>query len=227
MRTFLLCVAALCLACSSETSRSNRNPVITPSPVPMTPNTPGDFGNPDVMTPAIDAGPSLPTGMPTRNCSPGLYFGTYDCSISLFGLPLPLMGDVSFNLSVNETVVDAECDTGEEFCADLVISENGGTLFGLAGFIGFETMLQGALDCTTGEFRAAGVDGHYGNAVSSDPNDPNALWTVEDPPVGLFDGELAGTHMRGTTETIAGEWSLSEEATGVACVGPFSVTLRP
>jgi len=186
-----------------------------------------DVGNPDPITPTVDAGPMTPTG-PTRDCSPGLYLGTYECEISLFGFPVPLAGDVSFNLSINEMTIGQDCEPGVEFCSDLVISENGGTLFGLAGFIGFETMLEGALDCTTGEFRANGVDGRWGTAVSTDPNDPDALWTVEEPAMGMFDGALMGTHATaGSTETIAGDWDLTERAMGITCAGPFTVTLQP
>jgi hypothetical protein len=188
---------------------------------------PVDVGNPDPSTPVVDAGPVQPA-RPTRDCSPGFYLGTYDCELTIGGFPVPLMGDVSFNLSINEMTVDQECETGEEFCADLVISENGGTLFGIgAGFWGFETMLQGALDCTTGEFRAMGIDGRWGAAISSDPNDPNALWTVEDPPLGVFDGLFMGTHETATSETISGTWDLIDHAADLRCAGPFSVTLQP
>jgi hypothetical protein len=187
---------------------------------------PADHDNPGITTPIFDAGPVVQE--PTKNdCTPGLYLGTYSCDVAIFGLPFPLAGDVSFNLSINETTVDQECADGEEFCADLVISENGGTLFGFAGLIGFETMLEGALDCTTGEFRASGIGGRYGNAISTDPNDPDALWTVEDPPFGMFDGELNGMHAKGTGETIAGEWTLRETVMDIACDGPFTVTLQP
>ena len=191
---------------------------------------PGDFGNPDEMAQAFDAGPAENSSAPAGDCSPGLYLGTYSCDITLFGLlPVPLAGDVSFNLSINETTVDRECDEADEFCSDLVISENGGTLFGFAGgYIGFETTLQGALDCSTGEFRATGVDGRWGNAISTDPNDPDALWTVEDPPMGMFDGELTGMHTKsGTGETIAGNWDLMENTMDITCAGPFTVTLQP
>lgn len=189
---------------------------------------PNDFGNPDSMTPVVDAGPIVQE-RPTENCSPGLYLGTYDCEIMIFGLPFPLAGDVSFNLSINEMTIDQECADGEEFCADLVISENGGTLFGFAGgFYGFETMLAGALDCATGEFRAMGVDGRWGNAISEDPNDPNAFWTVMDPPIGMFDGTLSGLHEKsGSSETIAGTWDLTENTMDINCAGPFTVTLQP
>ena len=174
-----------------------------------------------------DAEPTV-TPAPQGDCSPGFYLGTYECEISLFGLPVPLSGDVSFNLSVNETTVDRECGADDEFCADLVIAEGGGTLFGLAaGFYGFETTLDGALDCSSGEFRANSVDGRWGNAISTDPNDPNALWTVENPPLGAFDGALMGMHTTAATETIAGNWDLTENTMGINCAGPFTVTLQP
>jgi hypothetical protein len=185
-----------------------------------------DVDNPSPIAARGDAGVRMPRG-PARDCSPGLYLGTYECEISIFGLPVPLAGDVSFNLSINETTVDGQCMSGQEFCADLVISKNGGTLFGLAGLIGFETMLEGALDCTTGTFRASGLGGRWGNAVSMDPNDPDALWTIEDPPFGRFDGELKGMHTASPSETIAGDWNLREPDMDITCAGPFTVTLQP
>lgn len=188
---------------------------------------PGPIDNPTDPPQQYDAGPIQPSG-PMRECSPGFYLGTYECEIAIFGFPVPLAGDVSFNLSINEMTIDRECDEADEFCEDLVISENGGTLFGLAGFVGFETMLTGALDCRTGEFRATGIGGRWGNAVSTDPNDPNALWTVEDPPMGMFDGELTGTHaMTAGAETISGDWNLRETVMDITCAGPFTVTLQP
>lgn len=254
----IVVAAAVCAACSSESSSVPRNNAVNGaicvagatqtctcttgsgmqscSPAGMWnpcactgPMTPIDVGNPDDMTPAIDAGMTMvPTGGGgIENCSPGFYLGTYECEISLFGLPVPLAGDVSFNLSINETTVDQECPPGEEFCADLVISENGGTLFGLAGFIGFETMLAGALDCSTGEFRAMGIQGRWGNAISTDPNNPDALWTVEEPPQGMFDGVLMGMHSKTADETISGTWDLTETAMDITCAGPFTVTLQP
>jgi hypothetical protein len=245
----------LCCACSAETERPSRE---MPNEAPpcvagMTqgcscagaatgaqscsssgwsacscPDPMDDFENPMPPVAIADAGDVEPP--PERaDCSPGLYFGTYECEITLFGLlPVPLAGDVSFNLSINEMVVPGECEPSDEFCSDLVISENGGTLYGLAGLIGFETQLQGALDCTTGEFRAMGLGGRYGNAISSDPNDPDALWTVEEPPLGMFSGELSGKHAKASAgETIAGDWNLREEAMDITCAGPFTVTLQP
>ena len=175
----------------------------------------------------VDAGP-IPSD---RSCKPGFYLGTYSCDVELFGLPVPLMGDVSFNLSVNEDMVAGNCPPSEEFCPDLVISENSGTLFGLANFIGFETQLDGALDCETGEFRATGVDGRYGNPVSTDPNDPDALLTVEEPPLGMFDGMFMGTQKPGSagaSDSIEGLWNLVDiTISGLSCEGPFQVELQP
>lgn len=182
--------------------------------------------NPGPIESRGDAGVAMPRGA-ARDCTPGLYLGTYECEISLFGLPVPLAGDVSFNLSINETTVDGQCEPGQEFCADLVIAENSGTLFGLAGFIGFETMLEGALDCTTGTFRASALGGRWGNAVSMDPNDPDALWTIADPPLGRFNGELKGMHTASPAETITGDWNLHEPDMDITCAGPFTVELQP
>lgn len=192
---------------------------------------PPDVNNPPPLS-TVDASiGDNPDPPQNDSCKPGFYLGTYNCEISLFGFPAPLDGDVSFNLSVNEDMVDGECPPSEEFCPDLVISENSGTLFGLAGLVGFETLLNGALDCETGEFRAMGVDGRYGNAVSMDPNDPDALWTVEDPPLGNFEGELAGTQKPGTggaADVIEGMWNLRDiTITDLSCEGPFHVELQP
>ncbi len=214
--------------CASGTGTQTCNASGTWNACECTSMLPDDHDNPDTNTPIVDAGPIVEE-RPMGDCSPGLYLGTYECEILIFGLPFPLAGDVSFNLSINEMTVDQECADGEEFCADLVISENGGTLFGFAGgFYGFETMLTGALDCATGEFRAMGVDGRWGNAISEDPNDPNAFWTVEDPPIGMFDGTLSGMHEKaGSDETIAGTWDLTENTMDINCAGPFTVALQP
>ena len=258
MRIRFLSAVLLCTACSSEAPQTQRGPanntVVCAAGIEQSCTCtgsatgtqtctvtgtwgncecselpPSDFGNPNDPPQVFDAGPMQPT-RPANDCSPGFYLGTYSCEIVLFGLlPVPLAGDVSFNLSINETTVDRECDPTDEFCSDLVISENGGTLFGLAsGFIGFETKLEGALDCATGEFRANGVDGRWGTAISTDPNDPNALLTVEDPPMGMFDGLLMGMHTKAAaTETIAGNWDLTENTMDINCAGPFTVTLQP
>jgi hypothetical protein len=185
------------------------------------------LSNPDPIAPVLDAGQvMLPADQ--RACSPGFYLGTYDCELTVFGVTFPLMGEVSFNLSINEMTVDRECPPSDEFCPDLVISENGGTLYGVGAiFYAFETMLQGALDCATGEFRAMGVDGRWGAAISSDPNDPDALWTIEEPPIGTFDGTLMGMHSEAATETISGSWDLLDQVQDIRCAGPFSVTLQP
>jgi hypothetical protein len=232
--TLITAVALFCWGCSPEPSTAMRpQPESSSCPSGCAPEQPpagaplDNPDNPPVGTPPIDAGVVMPPPA-VRDCSPGLYLGTYDCQLDFFGIVSPLAGDVAFDLSINEMTIDGECETGEEFCPDLVISENGGTLFGIAaGLWGFETQLEGALDCTTGEFRATGLGGRWGAAVSTDPNDPTALWTVEDPPSGMFDGELTGTHTGSPTETIAGEWFLLEAASGITCTGPFTVTLQP
>ncbi len=157
------------------------------------------------------------------NCEPGLYLGTYNCDIDMGTGPVPLAGDVSFNLEVNTSGTEqADCD---EFCADLVIAEGTGVLYGVLGFLGFEAQLSGGLDCQTGEFRASAPGGIYGMAVSSDPNDPNALWTVAEPPFGTFGGDMQGTYDTGSPQAIDGSWSLADDFSGVACTGPFEVTL--
>ena len=86
---------------------------------------------------------------------------------------------------------------------------------------------MGGLDCTTGEFRTDGLDGIYGGAVSSDPADPNALWTVQQPPLGMFQGDLSGMHLGDTPQVIEGTWRLADTVTGTSCTGAFSVQLQP
>ncbi len=233
MRTMLAIAVVLTSACSSEPA-APRQRTDSAAALPAQPSAgsggdaePSDFGNASPSAPIADAGRVVTTPTVRRDCNPGFYLGTYSCEISLFGLPLPLTGDVSFNLSVNESVVERECEPSDEFCADLVIAENSGTLFGLAGLIGFETMLDGALDCTTGEFRATGLGGRYGSPISTNPNDPDALWTVQDPPAGMFEGDLSGVHASAPVEAIEGTWSLVETVSAVACNGPFRVELQP
>jgi hypothetical protein len=110
-----------------------------------------------------------------------------------------------------------------------VIAAGTGTLFGAAGDTGwaFQGKLDGGLDCESGQFRASVPDGVYGLAGTSDPNDPNALITVADPPLGEFDGMLSGTHTNGSPERIAGDWDLVDIAELARCTGPFMVELQP
>ena len=163
--------------------------------------------------------------MSRANCKGGLYLGSYSCVVDVMGFEMPLEGDVSFALEIDETVVPGECDS--EFCPDLVIAEGSGTLFGLAGLTGFEAKLDGGLDCQTGEFRASAPKGIYGIAGPMDPNDPDSLWTVFDPPFGEFMGTLAGMHGSGPPERIAGAWDLAEATMFARCAGPFMVELQP
>jgi len=169
-------------------------------------------------------GGTEPEPMAVENCDPGLYLGTYECDLVVFGLPTTLTGDVAFNLEINEQVV--ECASDNEFCFDLVISEGSGKLFGIAVGWGFEAALKGGLNCQTGEFRTEPLDGIYGSAVSSDPNDPNALWMVQQPPAGMFKGDLTGQHVGGTPQLIEGEWSLVQEGFA-SCTGSFTTELQP
>jgi hypothetical protein len=118
-----------------------------------------------------------------------------------------------------------KCAPGAEFCADLVISMNTGTLAGKADPFGFTATLEGGLDCSTGTFQAHGLTGHWGLAVSSDPNDPKAPFTVDDP-LGDFESKLEGMHTSAGGETIAGTWHLSTPGMEFTCVGPFTVSLQ-
>jgi hypothetical protein len=188
------------------------------------------FGNAQRTTPTGTAGAPATAPGPAaglEHCSPGFYLGTYGCDVDLGGFMFPLAGDVSFNLEINEEVVENQCDASGEFCADLVIAEGSGTLFGLAGLTGFEAPLAGGLDCATGEFRTEGLDGIYGPAISSDPTNPDALWTVQEPPFGTFQGTLSGMHQGDQPQVIDGEWDLADTTSGTSCAGTFTVELQP
>ncbi len=175
------------------------------------------------------AGTGAGTGVtPRPDCDPGTYVGTYNCMLEVNGTPspFPLTGPVQFALEIDETTV-AKCDPGDEFCSDLVIAEGSGTLFGFATFVGFETQLEGGLDCKTGEFRASGPDGIWGPPVAKNPNDPMSELTIAQPPSGTFSGTLAGQHVGGSPQKIEGEWDLLETAFGYRCKGPFTVERMP
>ncbi|HKP55122.1 MAG TPA: hypothetical protein VJV78_00295 [Polyangiales bacterium] len=183
----------------------------------------GDFGN--SMQPAL-AGSAAPTPPEARaSCRGGRYAGKYSCALEVFGIPAALDGEVSFLLEIGQTAAPSGC---QEFCPDLVIAKGSGTLFGLAGDTGwgFEAELQGGLDCRTGEFRATAPKGIYGLAGSNDANDPNALSTVLDPPLGDFNGMFSGMHVGGTPERITGDWDLVDAAELARCSGPFMVQLQ-
>jgi hypothetical protein len=166
---------------------------------------------------------------PSRACDPGTYTGTYKCTLEMNGMmSLQLEGNVSFDLAIDETTQMNDCPPGTEFCQDLVIAKGSGKLLGFALLIiGFETSLEGGLDCKTGEFQAKAIDGIWGLPVSSNPSDPNAPLTVSKPPSGMFDGELNGVHLGGTPQRIEGMWSLREIAMNLVCPGPFTVERQP
>jgi hypothetical protein len=199
-------------------------PVMPHMPAPAA-GTGGDFGNAMPAAPGTAGTPPAATPVPRANCSGGVYLGTYNCTIDIAGIRSPLEGDVSFALEIDQAVAPGQCDA--EFCPDLVIAAGSGTLFGLAGLTGFEAELDGGLDCQTGEFRASAPNGIYGIPGSIDPDDPDALWTVLDPPLGTFMGSLTGMHASGPVERITGEWDLVEPAISTRCAGPFMVELQP
>lgn len=173
---------------------------------------------------------SGPSAGPLENCDPGSYTGTYECYLVQQGEPTDtkIEGVVAFDLEINEvTMTQTACPPGQEFCDfDLVISEGSGELFGFVlGVVGFETALEGGLDCSTGEFQARAVGGVYG-VPWPDPDDPEGKLkvTVE---LGTFDGTLAGYHGGKIPEVISGEWNLGEPTFDIYCPGPFSVELSP
>lgn len=191
-----------------------------------------NYGNSDTMTGsggsfATDGGGL--TGPGLEHCSPGVYRGTYACDLTSDGMAAGVLeGFVQFDLAIDEATTSQECPPDQEFCFDLVIPEGSGTLFGFVGFlIGFETQLEGGLDCRNGIFMASAVDGVWGLPVSSDPSDPNAPATVADPPSGTFDGTLAGVHNGVQPEKIEGSWDLTEPTYNYNCNGPFTVELIP
>lgn len=176
----------------------------------------------------VDLGALQDMREPMPDCDPGVYKGTYKCTLEMNGMmSLPLAGDVSFNLAIDETKTK-DCPPDEEFCQDLVIAKGSGKLLGFALlFIGFETSLEGGLDCKTGEFRAKALDGIWGLPVSSNPSDPMAPLTISKPPSGTFDGSMMGVHLGGTPQKIEGMWSLHEIAMNLTCPGPFTVERQP
>jgi hypothetical protein len=121
-----------------------------------------------------------------------------------------------------------ECQEDDEFCDDLVIAPGSGKLFGFAVLIiGFQTSLEGGLDCATGMFHAETTDGIWGLPVPVNPDDPDSPLTVADPAFGMFDGDMSGVHLAGATEAIDGTWSLEETSMMLKCPGPFHVELQP
>jgi hypothetical protein len=227
------CSAALLVACSADTSdQSSRGAPSGMQAAMQQPQMPagtsGDFGNAmPIASHAGGAGTAAPMPMQRSGCKGGEYVGKYNCDLDVLGIPSTLEGDVSFVLKIDETVVPGQCD--DEFCPDLVIAEGSGTLFGVAGDTGwaFEAVLDGGLDCQTGEFRASAPHGIYGIAGSDDPNKPDALTTVLDPSLGEFNGTLSGMHESGPPERITGDWSLADAADFAHCTGPFMAELKP
>jgi hypothetical protein len=165
---------------------------------------------------------------PRENCDPGAYVGTYNCMLVMQGTSTdaPIAGDVSFDLEVNTTETKRNCPPGAEFCDfDLVIKEGSGKLFGFVlGIVGFETGLQGGLDCRTGTFRANAVDGIYG-IPWEDADNPGKLRVAFE--LGSFDGTLDGVHEGKNPQVISGMWNLGEPSLDIYCPGPFSVELMP
>jgi hypothetical protein len=177
------------------------------------------------MAPQPAAGRTA-TALGKSDCQPGVYKGSYSCEVDYGGFPIQVDGEVVFTL---ESVQTQSCAPGAEFCGDLVISKNSGTLQGQAMLVlGFETTLDGALDCSKRTFRATAVDGRWGAPVAVDPGKPEGAWKVSDPPFGTFSGELMGSHAASAAgQTIQGSWSLHELSMDLRCDGPFMVSLQP
>lgn len=224
-------LAACLLACGADaTSKSPR--VASPQPArvptagqsPQLDGTSGSFSSvPAVPVISGVAGTTSMLPVIRPRCTGGLYLGTYSCNLDIMGTQSTLEGEVSFELEVNDAAAPAGC---QEFCPDLVIAEGSGTLFGLAVGFGFGAKLEGGRDCQTGEFRAKAPNGSWGFGIPKDFNDPEGAWTVLDPAFGEFTGTLDGRHDSGMTESIAGDWDLTESASGNRCKGPFTTALQ-
>jgi hypothetical protein len=173
------------------------------------------------------SGGAVPPAMPDH-CGSGEYAGTYSCKLVMQGTATDALieGVVSFYLEANTAQSMMSCPPGAEFCDfDLVIKEGSGKLFGFVlGVVGFETGLQGGLDCSTGKFHASAVGGVYG-VPWDDPDNPGKLEVSV--PIGTFDGTLDGIHQGQTPQVIAGDWNLGEPSLDIYCPGPFSVELMP
>jgi hypothetical protein len=186
-----------------------------------------NFGNATGVGSAGTGGLGMSPAMhgASGTCSPGTYVGTYTCTLEMDGMmSVEIDGDISFDLT--SKVKTQACPPDSEFCDDLVIAQ--GKLFGFAVLvIGFETSLEGGLDCKTGMFHAKTADGVWGLPVPVDPSNPDSPLTVADPPAGMFDGDMSGVHHAGPPEAIEGMWSLEESSTMLKCPGPFHVKLQP
>jgi hypothetical protein len=158
-------------------------------------------------------------------CKPGRYEGTYTCEIALLEgsfMYFTVEGRVAFTLE-RDTKTVQDCMIGSEFCADLVISKDSGFMSAqAAGIYAFGATLDGGLDCRSGQFRAAAINGVWG--LIDGVADTSAPPKVLDPPLGMFDGSLEGNHTRAAVESIGGTWNLYEHGLDARCVGPFNAT---
>ena len=109
-----------------------------------------------------------------------------------------------------------------EFCYDLVISENGGTLLARDRSNRLREDAQGALDCTPGGPRQR-LDGRWGTAISTIQR-PNALLTFEEP---RWLVRRSAMGMNTSRATARRDWDLTENTMDINCAGPFTVTLQP
>lgn len=157
-------------------------------------------------------------------CMPGTYEGEYECVVTRRGLPYPLWGRGALSLERDEETIQT-CEPGIEFCTDLVIAGNSGTLGGqAAALFAFVAELAGWLDCGTGEFRAAAVEGRWAMPdLGKDPNEPSS---AIDPEIGVSDGTLSSTVMKAAGETIGGTRDLYDHDNSPRCMGPCRVTLQ-
>lgn len=238
LTTLVLVSAMSCSACSSGSAvstaraRSRADSAGSSATDPQlvrTSSTTGQSSNaPELIAKSTATTTTMPTvsGSTLEHCDPGSYVGTYNCKLVMQGMPTDtsIDGVVSFDLEVNTVETMQKCPPGAEFCDfDLVIKEGTGNLFGFVlGLVGFETGLQGGLDCRTGKFHASAVGGVYG-IPWEDPDKPGKLKVVAE--VGTFDGTLDGFHSGKTPQVISGTWNLGEPSVDIYCPGPFSVEL--
>lgn len=146
-------------------------------------------------------------------CSPGIYVGSYTCDLlTMNGVSHgELTGDLQFELTTEQrgTLVDEITIDG---------SRAFGTLMPVVG--GFESQLEGHVNCSTGEFSAISVGGVLGQPMLSDPTMADSPLVILDP-AGTFEGSLTGLRSQ---EVIEGTWALLDE-NGNHCTGPFTASL--
>jgi len=132
------------------------------------------------------------------SCVPGHYEGTFECDLSD---GVNSWGKVTGPV----TIVLERSEINGEY---LVIADGNMEGFAEEWVSPINAKLEGRLDCTTSEFEATTIDGHY------------LMLSVFDGP---FNGVLEGNYNRLTWQ-LAGEWHLIDDFhIGFNCLGPWYV----